>query len=101
GRCADVADLHTQPSARHFALFAQLLVDDLCLVGGDGEADALETAGAAGDGRVDADDLPADVDQRPAGVAGVDGGVDLDEVLVAPLAEDADIVAVEGADDAV
>ena len=47
-------------------------------VDGDGEADVL---GAGDDGGVDADDLAAGVDQRPAGVAGVDGGVGLDEVV--------------------
>src|SRR5262249_53163658 len=47
-----------------------------------GQADALEAAGAALDGGVDADDLALQVDQRAAGVAGVDGRVGLDEVLV-------------------
>ena len=48
----------------------------------DGEADALVAAGLAEDGGVDADELAARVDQRAAGVARVDGGVGLDEVLV-------------------
>ena len=34
-----------------------------------------------GDGRVDADDVAGRVEQRPAGVAGVDRGVGLDEVV--------------------
>ena len=34
------------------------------------------------DGRVDADHLAVEVDERTAGVAGVDGGVCLDEVVV-------------------
>src|SRR5207237_10373773 len=33
------------------------------------------------DGRVDADHLAADVHERPARIAGVDGGVGLDEIL--------------------
>ena len=36
--------------------------------------------GVAADGGVDGDDLAIGVEQRPAGVAGVDGGVGLDEV---------------------
>ena len=48
----------------------------------DGEADALVAAGLAEDRGVDADQLAARVDQRAAGVARVDRGVGLDEVLV-------------------
>ena len=57
--------------------------DDHEHVDGDGEADPLVAAGVAGDGRVDADDLAAEVDQRAAAVAGIDGGVGLQEVLEA------------------
>ena len=39
-------------------------------------------AALAEDAGVDADQLAAAVDQRAAGVAGIDGGVGLDEVLV-------------------
>src|SRR5205085_4103098 len=62
------------------------------LVDGNGEADVLGPVG--GDGGVDADDLTGRVDQRPAGVAGVDGGVGLDHA--------GEVVdrAVEGGDDA-
>ena len=38
-------------------------------------------AGRADDGRVDADELAVCVDERAAGVAGVDGRVRLNEVL--------------------
>ena len=47
----------------------------------DREAVARGKAGLARDGRVDADDLTADVDERPARVAGVDRRVGLDEIL--------------------
>ena len=47
-----------------------------------GEADALVAAGFAEDGRVDAHELAARVHQRAAGVAGIDCGVGLDEILV-------------------
>ena len=65
----------------HLARLDQLPADDHEHVDGDGEADPLVAAGVAGDGRVDADDLAAEVDQRAAAVAGIDGGVGLQEVL--------------------
>jgi hypothetical protein len=62
----------------------------------------LNDPGTGSDGRVHADDFTAQVHQRSAAVAGVDRGIDLDEVLVAELAvDDADAIAVQGADDAV
>ena len=67
-------------------------------VGGDGEADALRAAGARKDRGVDADELAAMIDQRAAGIAGIDGGVGLDEELVVG---DADLGARQRRDDAV
>src|SRR5690606_13333236 len=52
-------------------------------VDGDGEPVPLVGPALGGDGRGDADDLPAEVGQGAAGVAVVDGGVGLDEVLYA------------------
>ncbi len=50
---------------------------------GNGEADALIAFRAVSDdGGVDADQFAAIVHQRAAGIAGVDGGVGLDEVFV-------------------
>ena len=43
--------------------------------------DAFVAPSASNDGRVDADDLPGDVDQRAAGVARIDGRVGLQEAL--------------------
>src|SRR5262249_56745153 len=91
-----VADLHAQVAAADDALAQQLLHDVAGEVGGDGHADALPAARAALDGRVDADDLAFQVDQRAARVAGVDGGVGLEEVLVHVDAKAAAL----GADDA-
>ena len=48
-------------------------------VGRHGEADALGAHGLGVDGGVHADDLAVHVDERAAGVAGIDGGVGLDE----------------------
>ena len=49
-------------------------------VDGDREGDPLEAAVARGDGRVDADDVAAEVDERPARVARVHRSVGLDVV---------------------
>ena len=60
----------------------QFLQAVLCLVDGDGETDVVHRAAAAGGGSfrlVDADELPGHVQQGAAGVAGIDGGVRLDE----------------------
>ena len=59
----------------------QVVVDLDDGVGGHGEAHALIAARLGEDGGVDADDLAVHVQQRAAGVAGVDGRVGLDEVL--------------------
>jgi hypothetical protein len=48
----------------------------------DRKADTLGAAGAREDRRIDADQSSPDVDQRTAGIAGIDGSVGLDEELV-------------------
>ena len=75
------------PQAGHHALHH---------VAGDREADAHIAAAPREDGRVDADEFPAEVDQRPAGVTRIDGGIGLDEVLVI---DDTHIGEAHGADD--
>ncbi len=67
-------------------------------IGGDGKADALRAAGARIDRGVDADQPAVEVDQRAAGIAGIDGGVGLDEELIIA---DADLGARQRRDDAV
>jgi hypothetical protein len=57
----------------------------MILVAGDGEADAVGLLLREDDGGVDADDVAVDVEQRPAGVAGVDLGGRLDQVTVEPV----------------
>ena len=66
-----------EPRAAHAAVLQDLRQHVLRGVGGDREADALR---AHDDGGVDADHLGARVDQRPAGIAGVERGVGLDDV---------------------
>jgi len=65
--------------------------------GGDGEADSLVTAATGKHGGIDPDEIALGVDQRAAGIAGIDRGVGLDEVLKSIYAE---LVAAGGADNA-
>ena len=66
---------------RHFSATLPQLVDQrLDVVDGDGEADVL---GVGGDRGVDPDHLTGGVEQRATRVAGVDGGVGLDEARAA------------------
>ena len=67
---------------------------------GNGEACAGEGAVVGDDEGVDADQLAMRIDQRSAGVAGVDGGVGLDEVAGLARIVGIRIGAIEGADDA-
>src|SRR5271157_2595115 len=75
-------------------------------VDGDGEAYAGALSDAGGDHGVDADDLAVPVEQRAAGVAGVDGGVGLNgffddqAVWLLHLADGTDDAAREGSGEA-
>ncbi len=93
------ANHDAQHSALHHAVLQQVfhhLADD---VAGHGEAIACIDAGGAGNGGVDADEPTLEIDQRTPAVAGVDGGVRLDEALHRELlAQDVDVARL-GADD--
>src|SRR5690606_9757639 len=84
----EVLHRDAQHAAPHFAILDELIHHLARHVGRNGEADADVAAGRSEDGGVDADQLPAEVDQRAARVAGVDGGIGLDEVLVALRSEE-------------
>ncbi len=75
-------ELDADRAARHLVAGAdEVVVDRDDGVGGHGESDALIAGRLREDGGVDADDFAVHVEQRAAGVAGIDGGVGLDEVL--------------------
>ena len=80
----DVAQRHADVAARHAAALPELRQDRRRAVDRHGEADV---ARARADRGVDADDLAARVDQRPAAVAEVDGRVGLDVVVEARVEE--------------
>ena len=65
-------------------------------LGGHGEADADRTARGRDDRGVDTDHLAVEVEQRPARIAAIDGGIGLDVVVVRPRID----VAVARRDDA-
>ena len=70
-----------EPTSRHLSVTDDLLEHVLGDRYGNREADALRSAALRIDDTVDADQIAAGIDQRTAGIAGVDGGVGLDEVL--------------------
>ncbi len=73
-------DGYPQPGVRVVALGDQLGHYSVHGVGGDGEADPRRGPRGADDLSVYPDDPPLQVQQRPAGVAGVDGRVGLDRL---------------------
>ena len=79
---SEAEDRDAERAAAHLAELDQLLHHVLDHVRGNGEANAHVAAGLRQDRGVDADQLAAQVDQRAARVARVDGRIGLDEVLV-------------------
>ena len=82
-------------AAGDFAVGDELIVNADDGGGRQREADTLESAAAGVNGGVDADHFAGHIHERAAGIAGVDGGVGLDEALELM----ADVGAVFGADD--
>src|SRR5690606_34559991 len=78
----DVLGLDAQPAASDVAGGDDLLEDGLRGRGRYGKAYSQRTAGLGINGGIDADEPALGIDQRPARIARVDGGVGLDEVLV-------------------
>ena len=77
----DAVERNAEVGPRHRARLDQLLRDEHHHRDRDRETDSLTAARIAGDSRVEADHLAAEVHQWPAAVARIDGGVGLDEVL--------------------
>jgi hypothetical protein len=92
----EILHRYAQLAASHRAVSDDLLHQPRYHIGGNGETDADITA-AGGDNRgVDPDQFTAQVDQRSAGVAGVDRSIGLDEILITLNAQ---ARAAQGADD--
>ena len=91
---ADGLDVNAEKSALHHAVVTQLR-DDMARLGrGDGKTDADTAAVGRVYDAVHADYFPLGVEQRAAGIAAIDGRVDLDEVVqrarlnIAPVGRD-------------
>src|SRR5690606_30143086 len=94
---SQILDRDADPAAPHLAV-----LDDLPHYGGrhvyrHGEPDADIAAGRRYDRGVDPDEAAVGRDKRSAGIAGVDRGIGLDEVLVAL---DVDAAPIQRANDA-
>ncbi|MCH8134194.1 MAG: hypothetical protein IIA30_16735 [Myxococcales bacterium] len=81
GDRVDLAHPDAEPGPAYLPELDQVLHDPVREVDGNREPVTLVESRLAGDGGVDSDDLPSEVHHRPAGIAGVDHGVRLDEVL--------------------
>ena len=93
----DVLHADPQIGAFYLARLDQLFHDLQGEVDRYRKADADIAAAARKDSGIDADQLAAQIHQRAAGVAGIDRGVGLNEVLIAA---DVQTAAAQGADDA-
>src|SRR5207342_3223388 len=89
-------DAHAEPAAARLAELAKLVDDVRRRLGRNREADADRATARRYDRRVDADDLARHVEERPAGIAAVDRGVGLEEVVIRTGID----VAVSGRDNA-
>ncbi len=71
----------------HLPILDQLIGDPRHVVGRNGEKESLHRGhpGLRNTERVDPDDPAGQVEERPAGVAGVDRGVVLDEIGIDPF----------------
>ena len=72
----------SQPRPDELTVFDEAIADFTSQIRGDGKADADPDAHGRADHGIHAHDLAVDVDQRAAGIAHVDVGVGLDEILV-------------------
>ena len=89
-------DAHADPAALGLAELDELIDGALHDGRRNGEAETDRAAGRRDDRRVHADHIAVHVEQRPARITPVDGGVGLDEIVIRPRRD----VAVAGRDDA-
>ena len=78
----DLLDADAEPAAAQLAELPELIDHAGHRLRGHRKADADRAAGGRDDQRVDADHFAIEVEQRPAGIAAVDGGVGLDVVVI-------------------
>ena len=78
-RLVDVLHFDAEPAVLDLAGLDDLILDLLGQIDRNRKRHALVAAGVAVDLRVDADHGAGGIEQRPAGVAGVDGRIGLNE----------------------
>src|SRR4029079_17311764 len=83
----DLLDANAKPAAAQFAELPELIDDARHRLRRHREAEADRTAGRRDDQRVDADHFAFEVEQRPAGIAAIDGGVGLDRTVIRPVVD--------------
>lgn len=66
----------------HFTAGHQIIHDLFSQIDGDGKTDSDIASAGAGDGAVDPDHLAIDIEQGAATIAGVDGSIGLDKILI-------------------
>ena len=86
---------HAEITAGHLPVLDDAFHHRAGEIDGHGESDALVPARAAENRRIDSDQTPLRVDERPAGIPRIDGSVGLDEILVI---DDAHPAAAQSAD---
>ena len=86
----------TEEGPLHGTRIDEFVADPLGQIDRHGKADAFATAAVGRDGRVDADDLSLQVDQRSTAVTRIDGGIGLQVILALGDADSARL----GRDDA-
>ena len=88
----------SQPAADHVAMLQDLLHDAAHEIDGNRKTDPFGSAGGAVQhGGVDADQVALRVDERAAGIAEIDGGIGLNEILES---RESELTAARGAHDA-
>ena len=89
-----------EKTAHDFAAGDETFHDAARHVHRHGETDPLAAAAAGGDPGVDAHEPAFGVNERAAGIAGIDRGIGLDEIFITVDAVDAVAVTAQSADDA-
>jgi len=90
GKCrSQVLYLNTKETTDNASAFNKLVINGFSHIDGDGKADTHIAATATDDKGVNADYLSIKIEQRPAGIAGIYGGIGLDEIFISGEAEPA------------
>src|SRR6478736_2186778 len=94
-------ELYAEKTARDFVVVDQRVGDAGRDIDRNREADSFVAAGGAGDGGVEAHHFAAQIHEWSAAIAGVDGGIGLDEILpLEIIVAEVEVMTAFSADDA-